>query len=161
MKEEVKKKVSSFKKAELKYKVGNAIAFVLLVAAYFNYIEFSTAVPVITLMVAYICFANNRDEGFTSGNKVMILSVLVALLSVSYYSQQNTKNEHKARLEAATLNIVTYCESKLNSSSTINNLNSDELINCDSLEETLNNLWEVNYGSDSSADYDDGELGLF
>jgi exosortase/archaeosortase len=159
MKEEVKKKVSSFRKAELRYKVGNAIALVLLVAAYFNYIQFSTAVPMITLMVAYICFANDRDEGFTSGNKVMILSVLVALLSVSYFSQQNTKNENKERLEAAALNIVMYCESKLNSSSTIDNLNSNELINCDSLEETLNNLWEVNYGYDS--DYDDGEFGLF
>ena len=159
MQEEVKKKVSSFKKAELKYKVGNAIAFVLLVAAYFNYIEFSTALPVITLMVAYICFANDRDEGFTSGNKVMILSVLVALLSVSYFSQQNTKNEHKARLEAATFNIVAYCESKLNSSTTVENINSNELIDCDSIEEALNNLWEINYGSDS--ENDDGELGLF
>ena len=159
MNEEVKKKVSSHRKAELRFKIGNAIAGVLLVAAYFDYIQFSIAIPVITIIVAYICFANERDESFPSGNRVMILSILVALLSATYFTNQNTKNEHKGRLEAATSNIVAYCESKLNSSSNVESINSSELIDCDSIEEALNSLWEINYGSDT--EYDDGELGLF
>ena len=159
MNEEVKKKVSSHRKAELRFKIGNAIAGVLLVAAYFDYIQFSIAIPIITIIVAYICFANERDESFPSGNRVMILSILVALLSATYFSNQNTKNEHKERLEASTLNIVAYCESKLNSSSNVENINSSELIDCNSIDKALQKLWEVNYSSDS--EYDDGELGLF
>tara|TARA_B110000008_G_C16628671_1_gene427576 strand:+ start:70 stop:549 length:480 start_codon:yes stop_codon:yes gene_type:complete len=159
MNEEVKKKVSSHRKAELRFKIGNAIAGVLLVAAYFDYIQFSIAIPVITIIVAYICFANERDESFPSGNRVMILSILVALLSATYFSNQNTKNEHKERLEAATLNIVAYCESKLNSSSTVENINSSELIDCNSIDKALQKLWEVNYSSDS--EYDDNNFGLF
>ena len=55
MNEEVNKKVSSYRKAELRFKIGNAIAGVLLVAAYFDYIQFSIAIPIITIIVAYIC----------------------------------------------------------------------------------------------------------
>ena len=159
MNEEVKKKVSSLRNVELRFKIGNAIAGVLLVAAYFDYIQFSIAIPVITIIVAYICFANERDESFPSGNRVMILSILVALLSATYFTNQNTKNEHKERLDAATLNIVAYCESKLNSSSNIENINSADLIDCDSIDKELQKLWELNYGSES--EYDDDNFGLF
>lgn len=167
MEEQNKKKaIPGWRKAERRYKIGNIIGVALIAAAYFNYIQFSTAIPAITIMIAYICFANQVGDEDGGTNRVIILAGLVALLSITYFSHQNTKKENRERLDSTSTQIINYCESKLNSSTNIessSNISKDNLIDCGILEETLNTLKVNNYDSDYDDYYDDdGELfGLF
>lgn len=159
-----KKELSGWKKVERRTKIGNWIATILIVLAFFNYIQFATVIPVLTLMVTYICFANQVDDKSESTERVIILGALLALFTIVYFSQQYSKIEKRENLESATTNIMRYCNSQINSNSDLTSLNIDkkvqeELIDCERIYQELGELWDTNYGAVS--DYDDQIYGLF
>ena len=144
-----KKELSGWKKVERRTKIGNWIATILIVLAFFNYIQFATVIPVLTLMVTYICFANQVDDKSESTERVIILGALLALFTIVYFSQQYSKIEKRENLESATTNIMRYCDKKVQ----------EELIDCERIYQELGELWDTNYGAVS--DYDDQIYGLF
>ena len=158
------KELPGWRKAERRTKIGNWIATILIVLAFFDYIQFTIVIPVLGLMVAYICFVNQVDEKHGATDRVIILGVLVAIFSVVFFSQKYIKIEQRENLESTTANIMRYCNSQINSNSDLSNVNIDkkaqeQLVDCERIYQELGELWDSNYGGDS--DYDDQIYGLF
>lgn len=160
-----KKELLGWQKADRRTKIGNWIATILIALAFFDFIRFSTVIPLLTLMVAYICFVNQVDDKkFGATDRIIILGALVAIFSVVNISQQYTKIEQRENLESTTANIMRYCNSQINSNSDLSNVNIDknaqeQLVDCERIYQELGELWNSNYDGDS--DYDDIIYGLF